>query len=59
MANRLISIPEAAAFAGISRASIYRLIKAKRLPVIKILSRTLIDPNDISNLIVQSKSSLI
>ncbi|MGN6620834.1 MAG: helix-turn-helix domain-containing protein [Sphingomonas sp.] len=39
----LISINEAARLLGVSRSSIYRLIREETLPVRKVRSRTLIE----------------
>ena len=53
-----LSINEAATLAGISRASLYRLIKSGQLPVIKLLNRTLIDQNDLEALITRCKRAV-
>jgi len=53
-----LSINEACTLAGISRASLYRLIKSGQLPVIKLLNRTLIDQNDLAALITRCKRAV-
>lgn len=55
--DRMLSISEATAKVNISRASLYRLIGKGELPVVKLLGRTLIDPNDLAALLARSKRS--
>lgn len=47
------TIPEAVAASGISRSTLYTLIKAKQLPIVKIGQRTLIRYADLSEFLVQ------
>lgn len=47
------TIPEAVAASGISRSTLYTLIKAKELPIVKIGQRTLIRHADLSEFLVQ------
>lgn len=50
--NRMsYSVDEAAALIGIGRTTLYGLIKAGELPVIKIGTRTLVRRNDLEKLI--------
>jgi excisionase family DNA binding protein len=48
---RLLSIPEASSHLNIHRGTLYRLIKAGSLPIVKIAGRTLIRPTDLASLI--------
>jgi excisionase family DNA binding protein len=49
--KRALSIREAAQACGISRASVYRLIEAKKLQTVKILGRRLVRPEAIAALL--------
>lgn len=53
--RRLTSIPNAAMELGLSRASVYRLHQAGRLPFVRIGGRTLVDIDDIDRLVATSK----
>ena len=53
--KRLRSINQSADKLGLSRASIYRLHQAGRLPFVKLAGRTLVDDADIEALIEGSK----
>ncbi len=48
---RLLSIPEASSHLNIHRGTLYRIIKAGSLPIVKIAGRTLIRPSDLDALI--------
>ena len=43
---KALSIPAAASYLSISRASVYRLIKAGDLPLVKVVGRSLIHRSD-------------
>jgi len=53
--TRLLSIPEAAESLGINWSTIYRLVTAGKIPLIKLGSRSLLDPADISALVAAGK----
>jgi excisionase family DNA binding protein len=53
--TRLLSIPEAAKSLGINRSTIYRLVTAGKIPLIKLGSRSLLDPADLNALIAAGK----
>lgn len=56
--NALLSIPAACARIGVSRASLYRLVAQRRLSLVKIGNRSLIDPADLDRLIAAAKRPL-
>jgi len=53
--KRLLSIQEAAESLGINRSTIYRLVTAGKIPLIKLGSRSLLDPADLNALIAAGK----
>ena len=55
---RLLSIPEASSQLNIHRGTLYRLIKAGELPIVKIAGRTLIRPSDLDALIAGNVRSV-
>jgi len=49
--RRALSIVEAAAMCGLSRATLYRLIAEKKLATVKVLGRRLVRPEAIDALL--------
>lgn len=56
--NKLITLSEAAEYLQVSIASVRRLIRRGKLPLIKIGRSTRIDPDDLHLLICAHKSAL-
>ncbi len=51
----LLSIEEAARFLGLSRTTLYELIRGGKLKPVRLAGRTLFDPADLSDLVEQAK----